>query len=142
MACGERLKLVLVIEDDAETRECLRCTLQQNRRIIAAVADGADALAFLKHDRPDAIVVDFNLPSLRGHNLQRDLEAHADDGVPVIVVAECEEVLPPAEFACILRKPIHHDMLCAAVEHVLGLQPIGRLSLVHRPNFRNAGLSS
>lgn len=142
MPCGDQLKLVLVIEDDAETRETLRHALQRNPRIIAAAADGADALGFLTDDQPDAIVVDLNLPSLGGRDVQRQLKAHVDKGTPVIVVAECDDVVPAQEFACVLRKPVVDEILCAAVEHVLGLQRTRRLAPVYRPNFRNAGISS
>lgn len=57
---------VLVVEDDDETRLMLREALSDEGFDVITAHDGAHALRTVAAGRPDAIVLDFDLPELSG----------------------------------------------------------------------------
>ena len=129
MPCGEPLRLVLLIEDDAETRESLRRALQQDPCIITAAANGTEALRFLEQDQPDAIVLDVNLPSLDGRDVLVELKSRGlVDRVPIIVIADSGELPIVQECACAVREAVDHDAVCAAVRRALAIVEHPRVS--------------
>jgi two-component system, NtrC family, phosphoglycerate transport system response regulator PgtA len=122
MAAGvSRSSIVLVVEDDRQTRELHRTALTQAGYSVVAVEDGIDALRYLdSHEPPAAVVLDFGLPRLHGRDLHREMLAHrVTESVPVIVVTGDDAVINEREFACVLRKPVDPGKLVAAVEDCL-----------------------
>ncbi len=83
---SQRLRHVLVVEDDERQRESIRQLLANNDVRIVAVETAAEALAQLRTITFDCMVMDLNLPDMSGYQL---LETMADqEGVsfpPVIV---------------------------------------------------------
>ena len=63
--------LVLVVEDDAGTRELYRTTLRNAGYAVVGVEDGVDALRFLELNTPAAVVLDLGLPRLPGQDVGR-----------------------------------------------------------------------
>jgi|SRR5690348_16858873 len=121
----EQAKLVLVVDDDAQTRESIRDALQRNRAIIAAVTDGRDALDFLEHDQPDAMIVNLELQSLKGSVLVHALRSVGVlDRIPVIALTSVRGGTLPVSgqgFACVLWQPVDLASLRAAVERSLAM---------------------
>jgi signal transduction histidine kinase/DNA-binding response OmpR family regulator len=82
----QRLRQVLVVEDDARQLESITRLLEHEDVRIVGVASATDALARLRDTTFDCMVMDLNLPDLSGYDL---LEQMAEqDGVsfpPVIV---------------------------------------------------------
>jgi CheY-like chemotaxis protein len=82
----QRLKRVLVIEDDAPMRESIRALLQSENTEIVAVATLADALDHLAKFSFDCVVTDLALPDGTGYDLLERLAANtAHAALPVIV---------------------------------------------------------
>ena len=82
----QRLKRVLVIEDDAPMRESIRALLQSENTEIVAVATLAEALEHLAKSRFDCVVTDLALPDGTGYDLLERLAANtAHVALPVIV---------------------------------------------------------
>jgi CheY-like chemotaxis protein len=88
---------------------------------VVAVEDGLTALQHIELAEPAAVVLDLNLPRVRGLDVHRELQAApATQHIPVIVVTGQEPSdLYPTQFACILRKPFKPDELVTAVERCL-----------------------
>jgi DNA-binding response OmpR family regulator len=108
--------VVLVVEDDRQTREMYRAALMAAGFVVVAVEDGLDALRVLEHKRPNAVVLDLGLPRLPGIDVAQDIGAQpALQDVPIIVVTGQDADLNPQDFACILRKPVDSDQLITAV---------------------------
>lgn len=63
---------VLVVEDDASIRVLIRATLPDDWVVIEA-GDGMEAIALARRHRPDAIILDHNLPMLEGSAVCRVL---------------------------------------------------------------------
>ncbi|CAB3793656.1 Sensor histidine kinase RcsC [Paraburkholderia fynbosensis] len=82
----QRLKRVLVIEDDAPMRESIRALLQSENTEIVAVATLAEALDYLAKFTFDCVVTDLALPDGTGYDLLERLAANtAHAALPVIV---------------------------------------------------------
>ena len=112
---------VLVVEDDPTLRELYRSTLRGAGYAVVAVGDGVDALRRVERARPDAVVLDLGLPRLPGRDVQRELKSAPDTrNIPIVVVSGSDTSdLNPADFACVLNKPISTDALVAAVQDCL-----------------------
>ena len=82
----QRLKRVLVIEDDAAMRESIRALLQSENTEIVAVATLAEALDYLSRFSFDCVVTDLALPDGTGYDLLERLASNtAHASLPVIV---------------------------------------------------------
>ncbi|PRX30739.1 multi-sensor hybrid histidine kinase [Paraburkholderia sp. BL18I3N2] len=82
----QRLKRVLVIEDDAPMRESIRALLQSENTEIVAVATLAEASEYLGKFSFDCVVTDLALPDGTGYDLLERLAANtAHAALPVIV---------------------------------------------------------
>jgi PAS domain S-box-containing protein len=66
---------VLVVEDEADSRECLKLLLQTEGHEVSLAATGADALAEIARFRPDIALVDVGLPGMDGYEVARRTRA-------------------------------------------------------------------
>ena len=67
---------VVIAEDDALIREgCLCASLEPFFEIVAAVEDGAAAVASVEDHKPDVVLLDVSLPVLKGFDAARKILA-------------------------------------------------------------------
>jgi two-component system, OmpR family, phosphate regulon response regulator PhoB len=122
---GEIRPHVLVVEDDADTREVLRLILESDGMDVTPAQDGLDALERLDeiHRRdpltPCAIVLDYMMPRFGGAQFRaRQLTNPETADVPVILVSAISDLQSRAEalhpFAT-LQKPVDPDELTTLV---------------------------
>jgi PAS domain S-box-containing protein len=84
---GEGSRTVLVVEDDAPTRDMLERTLEKDGWNVGAVENGRLALAHLETHRPDLILLDLMMPELDGFGFLEALRANtATATIPVVVL--------------------------------------------------------
>jgi two-component system, OmpR family, response regulator MprA len=76
---------ILVVDDEAAVRESLERSLRFEGYEVVVAADGAEALARVGGDRPDAVVLDVLMPRLDGLETCRRLRARGDD-LPVLLL--------------------------------------------------------
>ena len=82
---------ILIVEDESRIVRTLRLYLEQAGFAVCAAADGEQALAVFKRERPSLILLDLNLPGLDGLDVCRALRR--DSHVPIIMVtARSEEM--------------------------------------------------
>jgi CheY-like chemotaxis protein len=82
----QRLRRVLIVEDDARQRESI-CELLANDDVrITAVANAGDALQELKSSTFDCMVMDFNLPDFSGHDLLEKMSRADEVAFPPVIV--------------------------------------------------------
>lgn len=79
-----RHELVLVVDDEESYRDALAVGLSQEGFDVIVAADGAEARAAVRRDRPDLVLLDIMLPDISGIELCRELRAERD--VPVIML--------------------------------------------------------
>jgi CheY-like chemotaxis protein len=112
---------VLIVEDDAATREMYRQALAASGYRTIAVADGLGALQQFEGGRPDVVVLDLMLPTVGGRDVYKELRAHPETcEIPVIIVTGSDaRDLEPSEFRFFLRKPVSPETLSRVVADAL-----------------------
>ncbi|MES2889124.1 MAG: response regulator [Pseudomonadota bacterium] len=83
---SQRLRRVLVIEDDERQRESIHQLLGNEGVEITGVASAAAALAQLGSTTFDCVIMDLNLPDLSGYELLEQMAAQADTTFPPVIV--------------------------------------------------------
>jgi DNA-binding response OmpR family regulator len=76
---------VLVVEDDQPLVRIMTKSLESNGFEVTSAFDGEDGLRAARDDRPDAIVLDLQLPRLNGVDLCRRLRSEGN-AVPIIML--------------------------------------------------------
>jgi two-component system cell cycle response regulator DivK len=78
---------VLYVEDDPESRLLVRRVLQAEGYEVLEAKDAADGLESARHQRPDLILIDINLPEVDGLTLARQIKAiPALAATPVVAI--------------------------------------------------------
>ena len=75
---------ILVVDDEPKIVKQARDYLERSGYRVLASADGKTALAMARHERPDLVVLDLNLPKLDGLDICRALRRESD--VPIIML--------------------------------------------------------
>jgi CheY-like chemotaxis protein len=114
---------VLVVEDNADTREVLELSLELAGAVVTGAASVAEAVradltAF------DVAITDLSMPDGDGYDLLRAVRAQAP-ALPVIAVSgyskqqEQERGGAPDSFAGYLMKPVEHSALLETIYRVV-----------------------
>ena len=114
-------KSILVIEDDAATRDAVSLALEDEGYSVTGVTNGQEALQHLRRTAPpNLILLDLMMPVIDGWEFRRQqVQDPALQSIPVIVVSAHAGVpqkaaaLGAAEY---LSKPIDFDKLLEAVQ--------------------------
>ena len=73
---------ILLVDDDPRLRDLVGLSLERAGYQVVNVADGNQALAAAKRDKPDLIVLDVGLPEMDGFEVCRRIRTHSE--VPII----------------------------------------------------------
>ena len=86
MALSDNAK-ILVVEDEPSQRELLVYNLESESYSVIAADDGDEAILIAKEEAPDAIVLDWMLPSVSGIEVCRQLKASKETShIPIIML--------------------------------------------------------
>ncbi len=81
---------ILVVDDELDIVKVVRAYLEQSGFYVITAPDGQQALTMFRHERPDLIVLDLNLPKLNGLDVCRTIRRESN--VPIIMLtARVEE---------------------------------------------------
>ncbi len=85
---------ILLVDDEADIVELLEYNLRQAGYTVVAARDGASALAEIRRQRPDIILLDLMLPDIAGTEICRRLRRDpSTQTIPVIMItARGEEI--------------------------------------------------
>lgn len=108
---------VLVIEDDADSREAITEVLTDAGFDARVAPDGVSAIADLENnDRPALVLVDTRMPRMGGREFLDWLQAHPEHAnIPVIITSGDLHAEGHPRAVAILRKPYDLDALLAIV---------------------------
>ncbi len=82
-SCGP----VLVVDDNAETRELFRRALERDGRDVLEASDGAEALALMQERRPALVLLDLMMPVMDGFEFVEQFRRYDDwQDIPILVV--------------------------------------------------------
>ena len=78
---------ILIVEDNADSRQILRDLLTSSGYDVVEARDGAMGLAAAAAERPDLILMDIQLPVIDGYEATRRLKADPSlRHIPIIVI--------------------------------------------------------
>src|SRR5512135_706559 len=115
---------VLVVDDDARSRDAVARLLVEEGYDATVARDGEEASGLLASWHPDLVLTDLNMPRLDGRGLL--LRARAlQPGIPVIVVSaragvEGRASLEGMGAAAFFAKPVQVDQLLARIHDLIG----------------------
>src|SRR5438876_1357179 len=110
---------VLVIEDNADTRDVLKLMLEVEGATVETAEDGEDGLRVAARMRPDIVLCDIGLPDIDGFEVARRVRARGElAGVRLIALtgygrAEDMREALTAGFEAHLTKPVNLEQLMA-----------------------------
>ena len=106
--------IVLVVDDDADTRDTLRDVLEDEGYTVLVAANGSDALQCIEHTRPDVMLLDMMMPMTNGNSLYDQLQKRPRFASIPIVAVTAEPSRAPIGMPA-LEKPVKLDRLLALV---------------------------
>lgn len=81
----EHKGLILIVEDDPQSRRFLKTTLAHQGWSVIEADNGKSALEAFRNERPDLVILDLGLPDTDGIDMTRKLRLIAD--LPILVLS-------------------------------------------------------
>jgi len=94
---SQRMRTVLVVEDDARQLDSIRHLLAADEVRIQGVATAAEALDALRQSTFDCMVMDLNLPDMSGYDLLDQMARQEDVAFPPVIVYTGHSLSPQQE---------------------------------------------
>jgi CheY-like chemotaxis protein len=119
----QKLKTILVIEDDADLGEFFVQALKDETPYqTMLVTDGFQALKMVKNIKPDLFVLDYQLPSMNGIELYDHL--HTTEGLENVPALFMSANVPTGELkkrrVYYIKKPFELDEMFKTIASLLG----------------------
>jgi two-component system OmpR family response regulator len=122
---------VLVVEDDASVRQLVRTRLDMANYDVHVASNGNEALSQILRLRPDAMILDINMPEMDGFAVLEALRARREMPRPATMVLTARHAEEDVRRALMLgakdylTKPFSEAQLLARVARLLR-PPLGR----------------
>jgi CheY-like chemotaxis protein len=97
-------KQILVVDDEAAVLEVISRVLWVDHHLVETSLSGRDALSRLAATRYDLVIVDLNMPAMRGDELVRQI-VHDQPTLPIILMTGSLMDSTPAGVSAVLVKP-------------------------------------
>jgi CheY-like chemotaxis protein/two-component sensor histidine kinase len=118
---------ILVVDDDADSREMLRYVLEESRAQVLTAGSAREALAQLAVFNPDILISDLGMPEMDGYDLIRQIRAMPSESggqTPAIaltgyVSAEEQKRVRSAGFDIHVAKPVDFQKLMGIIRNLL-----------------------
>lgn len=120
---------ILLVEDDAMTRQLMITMLDGLGYTVQATDNGDSAEAMAVAEKPDLILMDVMMPGRSGLEVTKAIKAHYGDAAPPVIIITAmgrHSDIEAAELAGAddyVIKPFAPDVLQKKIETVLGDQP-------------------
>lgn len=114
-------KVILIIEDDENSRELLETTLILEGYRVVSVDNGKDAIELAKELRPFMITLDVMMPGMDGWEVLSRLKAdEVTKDIPVIMITMIDEGQTGVVWGAVEHfiKPIQKEKLMSAIERI------------------------
>jgi len=116
---------ILVVDDHPSMREAVRAILETEHHVVREVSDGVAAVAEVRTDPPDLVLLDLQVPRLGGLELLAAIRAEpAPTTLPIVVMTATGEEGRAGALAAgaadYLSKPFSPAALLRTVARALG----------------------
>ena len=121
---------ILVVDDEKDIVELVEKKLRLEGYSTSIAYDGEEALAKVKNDNPDLVILDLMMPKLNGFEVLQQIRLNfSDKWRPVIIVSANDEleVLKKCygmEADHYLTKPCSADNLLRGIQTMISLIPL------------------
>ncbi len=122
--------LILIVEDNRESREILEARLAANDYAVITAPDGEAGLHMARKKKPDLILLDILMPKMDGLEVCRRIKGDSTlPFMPIILVtakADSKDVIAGLEAGGdeYLAKPVDHGALLARVQSMLRIKDL------------------
>jgi CheY-like chemotaxis protein len=114
---------ILVVEDEADTRELLKILLQSDGGVVTATASVQEALTAYDQSPPDIIVADIGMPEYNGYTLIGRIRARDREhgkmtpaiALTAYVTSSDRDTVLSAGFQVHMPKPFEPDKLVSVI---------------------------
>lgn len=114
---------LLVVDDDADTREFLAFLLEQQGAMVTVAASANEALNIIMQSKPDLLLSDLGMPEVDGYTLIRKIRAMPNNlggEIPAIALTAyaaetTQKQVFAAGFQLYISKPVEPSKLIAAI---------------------------
>jgi len=119
----EMKQKILIIEDNEQNMYMLTYLLESNNYVVHQSFSGPEGIALAKKTKPDAILLDIQLPEMDGYAVARELGTIKElTGIPIIVVTSYamtgdKEKAFEAGATGYIEKPIDPDTFVSQLEN-------------------------
>jgi PAS domain S-box-containing protein len=116
---------VLVVDDNADTRDMLACLLEQVGASVRTLPSANDVLAALSQSVPDVLISDIGMPEVDGYSLMRQVRAWEQGAeVPAIALTAYAGEIDyqraiSAGFQTHLTKPVEPEALIETIARLI-----------------------
>jgi len=109
---------VLIVEDNAETRDVLKMVLEINGYAVAMARDGSEALEYLRAGHPACLIIlDLRMPIMDGWTFLGVIQADARlADLPVIAFSANIDGDVPGAVATIRKAAVNPDVFLGLIE--------------------------
>jgi PAS domain S-box-containing protein len=121
---------ILIVDDRRANRDYLAALLSAGGNRLLQAADGAEALATARAERPDLVIAEILMPTMDGFELVRQLRAGPIIAqTPLIFCTahyherEARALARTCGVSCVISKPSEPEVVLSAVAAALGLLP-------------------
>lgn len=121
------MKTVLLVENDADTRDIYRTVLEHRGYTVLLASNGTDGVRVAGESRPDLIVMNLSMPKLDGLSATAMLRQDGRTAsIPIIACTgfirdEGEDEAEEAGCDAYLEKPCEPSRMLAEVERFIGV---------------------
>ena len=81
---------ILVVDDEPQIRRVMRTTLSSHGYVIREATTGEEAVAAVRKERPDLILLDVNMPGIGGIAAAREIREMCDAPIIMLTVRNAE----------------------------------------------------
>ena len=117
--------MVLIVEDDEDTRYLMRLALEARGYRVCEAEDGEQAIAIACREQPNAILMDISLPVLNGLTATARIRQRYElRKIPIVAVtahneADLRASAEASGFTAYVTKPIDFDWLDELIKGLL-----------------------
>jgi len=119
-------KRVLIVDDEPDILKAVTFRVQRAGYGVISAADGKDGLEKARAEKPDLIILDWQLPVMNGVEVYRELQADPElKDIPVILLTasrerdELEYMRDDVGFKHIVIKPYEPEELLAKISDLV-----------------------
>jgi two-component system, OmpR family, response regulator VicR len=115
------MRALLIVDDDADTNAALCELLMEEGFTCSSARDGREGLLLLEAERPDLVILDFDLRGMHAIDFLREKASRPSSAVtPVIIVTAYRHVTVLPGAVAVLQKPFEIDDLVQEIrKHLL-----------------------